>query len=173
MSVEEPSFSRSATSGVSWRSCLIAEPADWPYRARFEPVPEADQRQQSRRLHEEKLMPHRRPPGVEHAAGEVNQAVSKRDGRAHGNERVHVAGAMAQSGECTGVETAADVDDRDGAGDQRRPSHPGRVGGKVMLAWLLRSGLNEPVRVAFERQPEDDADDGPPLPGRERRFAGG
>ena len=139
-------------------------------RAGFEPVAEADQREQPRRFHEIKVGEDVPPP--QPVAREGDQAVKVSHARAHGDERVHVARAAAEALPRAAVEARADVNDRDRSRGQGDPVQPEVRRRRVERMNRTRS----PRRVTpveqhqhpmgdFDGQPENEPRHGPPQPG--------
>src|SRR5215212_4177571 len=117
----------------------------------FEPVAEGDEGEEAGGFHEVEVGEDG-PPFCE-IADEGDEAVGVGDGCAHGDEGVHVAGAVAESGEGGFVEGGAEVNQRDGAGDEGEIDGP-----ELVMAYA------EPVH-GFDGEPEDEADDPAALPG--------
>ena len=118
--------------------------------ARFHPVPQADQPEQPGRFHEVQMRQRPPPPGQE--SDQRHQAIRVRDRRAHRDQHVHVGGKSPQTFPRAAVEPGAEVDDADGACDERRPDHP--VDAVVMSRTEQRQ---RPMR-RFEREPQNDPD---------------
>ena len=126
--------------------------------AGFEVVADGDEGQQAGGFHEVEVG--KRAPGVEFVAGEGDQAVEVGDGDAHRDEGVHIGGAAEECGPGAAVERDADVDDRDGGGDEGEADEGFAVGPGVVAG-----EHGDPVDE-FDGEPEDSGDGGSLEPAR-------